>query len=216
MRYTIHEALSKKKLLDKRIYKKINESIFVDAKKNNEDKCNLSSMSEKKFTETAKSNYNSIMQLIKNKTDLKAKIDLSNANTMIEICGEKISVVQAIAMKKDIELKKYLLERLIENKESVREFIDNNNHVTDRKIDNQIQSFLSVQNNADSSDELVNITNKLSDNIRKMEYYSEVDAISINDKIKTLDEEISKFISEIDVKLSISNATTEIELDYDI
>ena len=216
MKCTIHEALGKIKLIDKKIDKKIDKSIFIDAKKNNEDRCRYSNMSVASFEKNAKANFDSIEQLMKNKIELKTKIDLSNAVTMIELNKEKVTIVQAIAMKKDIELKRLLLSKLIIEKERVADFVRNQNSIVDAKAEKQMQAFLSAQGGAEQTDEIVDITSKLSENIRKLESYEEIDAISINNVIEKLDKEISDFEHEIDIKLSISNATTEIELDFDI
>ena len=94
---TVHKALAELKIIDSRIDTAIIAGTFVAVKKNNQDK--ISGKSVEDFKAAAKSDYDRASDLIKRRNTIKRAVTLSNAQTTVEIGGEKMTVVEAIDLK---------------------------------------------------------------------------------------------------------------------
>lgn len=202
---SITKALTELTLLDKRIEKAIDKAEFISIAKNKSDKVNPS-MTKANFQKNATSALQSINALIERRDKIKTLIVQSNADTMVDLCGKKISVAMAIEAKNSIAYKEELLARL---KKCYKE------------ADSQ-KSNKEAANKAEVDKLLLMIfgTNKVSDVERDntTKQYSEshpiitVDPLKIGDKIKEIEEYINNFKKDVDTILQISNCTTYIEL----
>lgn len=206
-RISITEALVELKLYDAKIDKAINNSVFVGAKKKSSDKVGV--MNESNFIAKAAADYQSIMDLKKNKRNLKSAVVQSNANTTVEIGGSVYTVAAAIEYKKDIENDKYLLQVMKEQWNKAVNTVARENLKVEAQVDKMLETFLGKD-----SDKKVNETDlsAISDPYREKNEYELVDPIDLYSKIEKLENLIDTFLAEVDVRLSVSNSVTYIEI----
>ena len=107
----VTKGLNELKLLDSRIHRKIEEGEFVGAAKVSVPNIN-GKMTKEAFKANAKADYQSIVDLIKRRNAIKAAIIQSNAITVVEVAGKRMTVAEAIDKKSAIEYEKTLLEKL--------------------------------------------------------------------------------------------------------
>lgn len=206
----VTQALNELKTLDARLQREINprDNIFVASAKTCETKVNPST-TKQDFIDRAKSTMDSIDALIKRRAAIKAAIIESNANTVIEVCGEKMTVAQAIDLKSSIVYKKMVLSSL---KGQLSNAVANMNRQND-KMEQNIDALITTAFGKDSKqnikeEDYATIANPY----RKANEWSLVDPLHAEDKIKELTEYIEEFESTVDAKLQISNCITTISL----
>ena len=205
---SITEALKELKLYESKITKAIGQNTFVGAKKKSADRVGV--VATDRFCELAKSGYQSINDLIENRDKIKAAIVQSNAITTVEINGVEYTVAQAIEFKNSsIRYKKLLLSALKEQYAEAVEIMTRENVRVDRQVDKMLETFVGKD-----SDKKINETDMaaISEPYRAKNEYEIVDPISIRGEIDRLEAEIDGFEAEVDVKLSISNSITHIEI----
>lgn len=206
-RISITEALLELKLYDGKINKALSSAKFVGAKKRSGDKVGVFTV--KNFEENAKASYQSVSDLIKNRAKLKAAIVQSNAITSVEIAGKKYTVAEAIERKNSIVYDKQFLTILQSQWAKATDDVLKENKKVDAQIDKMLESFLGKDSDKKVSEqELASI----SDPYRAKNEFDLVDPLGLYEKIQSLEEEINAFEAEVDVKLSISNSTTYIEI----
>ena len=209
VKMTMHEALVEVKINSKRILQTIRDAQFCAANKQSATKINGAVIDD--FKAAAKSNYQSICDLIARTNAIKAAISLSNAKTYITVAGKQMSVAEALyALTHGADDKKALLRTLVSQYTSAVEKVESENG---EKLDKKVEAFITASfGNKDktNAEDVV----ALSDKFRESNSYVLVDPIGIKDQIKALQDEIDAFESSVDSALQISNATTEIEFDY--
>ena len=204
---SITEALLELKLYDGKINKALATAKFVGAKKKSADKVGVFTV--KNFEENAKASYQSVSDLIKNRAKLKAAIVQSNAITSVEIAGKKYTVAEAIERKNSIVYDKQFLMVLQSQWVKATDEVLKENKKVDAQIDKMLEGFLGKDSDKKVSEqELASI----SDPYRAKNEFDLVDPLGLYEKIQLLEEEINAFEAEVDVKLSISNSTTYIEI----
>jgi len=193
---TVSEGLAKLKLLDKRIRKAMT-SEYVGYKIGNKVQENFES-------EKAKSNYQSLNDLMKYRSNLKMAINESNLKTKVKVAGKKMTVLEAIEYKTTIQYKKEFLESVRRNYIQVQQKIEYRNEETQERLDSQVKSAFEKA----SKKEIEDFTQTfLKNNSASLE-----DPLKIENLIESLDREIDEFESEVDFVLSTSNATTVIKV----
>src|SRR5690554_4907003 len=100
MEMTITRGLSELKLINDRIQRKINDARFAVGNKNNNKK--IDGMTIEEFNKNAKSQYQSIQDLIERRKKIKSAIVDSNAKTVVTIAGKEMTVASAIERKESI------------------------------------------------------------------------------------------------------------------
>ena len=204
---SITEALLELKLYDGKINKALTSAKFVGAKKKSADKVGVFTV--KNFEENAKASYQSVSDLIRNRAKLKAAIVQSNAITSVEIAGKKYTVAEAIERKNSIVYDKQFLMVLQSQWVKATDDVLKENKKVDAQIDKMLEGFLGKDSDKKVSEqELASI----SDPYRAKNEFDLVDPLNLYEKIQLLEEEINAFEAEVDVKLSISNSTTYIEI----
>jgi len=200
---SITRALSEIKLLNNRISKKISENDFVYfmSKKKN--------INSNLLTSNAKSNYQSIIDLIHRRNKLKSAIILSNSQTKVSLNNNTMTVAEVIEMKNIIPLYKELLQKLKYNRESIMNQVERQNN----SMENDLQKILEINfgksnNLKTNSDDIETI----SKTYRVNNQAEMLDCIDINNKINQLEEIIQLYENESNFVLSESNAITQIEI----
>ena len=203
MEMTIHAALAELKKLDQRINRAIRNGRFVGTikgQKSNEKVQNTVETREE-FKVTAKAAFDSATDLIKRRNEIKKAITLSNATTKTKVGEKEMTVAEAIEMKTSIEYKKDLKRALDIQYSSAIATIERANEKVESNMDRILESM-----GKDANKEFI-------DNYRATYSYSVVDPISIKEKIEELSKEIEDFESNVDIALSVSNATTFITIE---
>ena len=93
---TIHAALSYLKTADKRITKALSTDTYVTYAKVNADK--IGGMSATTAKEDMKSSYQSVTDIMKTVEAIKKAISRANAENTVVVCGEEMTVAEAIYM----------------------------------------------------------------------------------------------------------------------
>ena len=207
---TIHKALCELKTLDARIKKAIEGSVYAFANKHSNTK--VSGLSVSDYCAEIKSAYQSATDLITRRDAIKRAVVLSNATTKVTVGGNEYTIAEAIETKNHgIPFRQTLLNKLRNDSiRAPREADNNNGDVLEMRADEYIRSLYA---NADMKN--------LSDEVKKMradfmasQVMEIVDPIGITAEIERLEAEINAFAVEVDAALSVSNALTEITVEY--
>lgn len=205
---TIHAALSYVKTAQKRIDKALSTNTFATYAKVNADKINGESAT--KVTGDIKSSYQSVCDIIKTVEAIKRAISEANARYTIFVCGEDMSVAEAIYMMNyGIATKRELLETMrrqyVSAKRAVEKF---NGDDLEKRADQFIASIYGNKEKATGNDALV-----AREDFKKKNSYELVDPIGILKEINELEKWIADFEAEVDGAIQVSNATHTIIID---
>lgn len=205
---TIHKGLAELKILESRIEKAIANNRYCIANQVTNNK--IKGVDIKSIKEDIKADYKSVSDLIKRHEAIKRAITLSNANTDINIAEKTYKVAEAIYMKNHgMDFYKSLLVELHKQYTNETSMCDKVNLGLDKQADDY--AVLSLGNKEIASPEDIE---KARRQYIDTHTYVLVDPIQIKEKIESLEEMISKFEAEVDSALSVSNAITEIKVEY--
>lgn len=203
----VTQALNELKTLDARISRAIRNAAFIASAKTSDTKVSIGTTKEN-FIKEAKASYASVEDLIKRRETIKSAVIESNAKTMIDICGEEISVAKAIDMKDSIIYKKQLLAQMVNQRDKAKSNMVSQNITMESKIDQLVSTAFGKESKQ-------NIKPEDYDSIavpyRTSNEYSLVDPLELDKKIEELERYIEDFEANIDSKLQVSNCITYIE-----
>lgn len=205
----VHKALSELKVIDDRIRDAINQN-FVDVKKHSAD--NIRGMSVQQVTEYMISAYQKANDLITRRNAIKRAVVLSNATTKVTIAGKEYTIAEAI------DMKNHGLDGLRELRDRLSLQFRN----CSMKADRDNEQLENIRADAYIKDTFGNTDmSKAGDDAKKArkdfvtaQTVELVDPLGVLKKIEELDERINAFMVEVDSALSVSNATTEITIEY--
>lgn len=205
---SITQALNELKLYDSKINKSLNTAFVGTAKKSS---AKINAVDKDDFAKRAKSDYQSIVDLISNRNKLKSAIVKSNADTIVEINGKKMSRAEAIERKTSIIYDRSLLTTLQSQYVSATSKMNEEN----RKVDTAVQMLLNSLVGKDSNKAITEESqNAIEKPYRENNEFELVDPLNIYEKVQMLQDDISGFEANVDTVLAISNATTFVELDF--
>lgn len=206
---TIHKALCELKILDSRINNAISSARFCLANKHSNEKVNGVTVEE--YQETMKASYNKASDLIRRREAIKRAVVLSNAKTIVKIGGKEYTVAEAIEMNNHgIDLKLQLKNAMKKQYDSAMTTIISKNSVVDDKATEYVVGLFG-QNESKTANEEYEKARKSYIEANTMEL---IDPVNILEKIEALEVEIADFTTEVDSALSVSNALTEITVEY--
>lgn len=206
----IHKALCEIKTLTDRIESKIREAGFITAIKSSDGKVKGTKANDWKKNE--KDLLDSIRTLINRKKAIKRAINQSNAQTKVTVAGVEYTVAEAIYMKNEgIAEEQELVQKLKDNYKAAVDLMTRKNEEADRRAEEFAKN---VSGSKDKDQSNSSEIEKVRKSFYDSQVYEIVDAVNTLDTIKQLEEEINAFISEIDSALSVSNATTIIQIEY--
>lgn len=215
---TIHRAMVERKTIDARIAKAIQNAAFCTAAKVNSKK--LFGQPVEQFAESAKSDYDSISTLIARRNAINAAIPVSNAITKVTVGDKEMTVAEAISFKQNAIpiLQKFLFEMNQQYTDSVAE-VEKNNATLDKRADAHISAIYGGDKGVKAADpDEINKTRQTYIDANTFELIDGLkDSKGKNDiesRIKALQDEIETFRNELDAALSVSNATTTIDIHY--
>lgn len=198
---TITQALSKVKLLEARLEKKLENSNFVAVQHGSKLRRPYASYKVEDFCNNAKAEMQSIEDLFEQLFTLRSKIAQSNATTKITIGGREMTVQDAIILKRLGDFRKKRLWALKCSLTSARESLDEANTENNNAIERMV-SQSSDKNSQKEASDYINLTRAT----------SLVDPCEIQKKIDELEQFVAEFDDNIDFALSESNSTTRITI----
>lgn len=202
---TITEGLVELKTLDARIQKEISSNVFIASHLKGKSPNGFSSVDV--FNAKVKSTLQSIKDLIARRNKIKSAIVNSNAVTKVTIGSKTYTVAEAIERKQSVALEVQLLSTLMNQFNSCYSQVERSNNQAQERLDKQIET--SLGKDAKSNPEDIKTISEIFWNKNDTIV---ADPIGIREAAETLAKEIDSFRSEVDVRLSISNSTTMIEV----
>ena len=122
-----------------------------------------------------------------------------------------MTVAEAIERKTSIQYDELLLDKMKNQYVAATSIVERENNRVDAQLDELIATLVGKDSQKKlSEDDQRNVEIPY----RKANEYELVDPLNLNDKIKKLEAEIDDFKSNVDTALSISNATTFVEVDF--
>ena len=204
---TVHEALAELKTLDKRIGKKIKDTLFVGYHRITQENVGVTPVKE--FEAMNRDQYKSIDDLIKRRNALKRAVVLSNATTKVEVGGTTYTVAEAIDMKNNgmDNYEKLLVEISMQYNPAVSSCRIAN----EKLVENATHSLQQIQGSGEmKADE----ASKFIEEFTHTQRLDIVSGINCPEIMAELEEKIATFEAKIDSALSVSNAITTIEFEY--
>lgn len=208
MKMTVLEALSKIKVLNKRVDSAIREVNLVTTVKKNETKINGKDRAD--YEKEMVGSYQKAVDLINQINAIKAAINKYNAETMITIGGKQMSIAEAIYMKQ------YGLKNLKELHSRLRDQYTNAMfRLTDengRQLEQKVDKYRSSLTGADGK--LSPEAQGMIDQWRDVNTTVLVDPSNIFAKIAELEKQIDDLESGVDSAIQVANATHVIEITF--
>lgn len=205
----VTKGLNELKLLDSRINRKIEEGEFIAAAKLSVQNVN-GKITKEAYKANAKADYQSIVDLIKRRNNIKSAIIQSNAVTKVDIAGKIMTVAEAIDKKSSIEYEISLLEKLTMQYKTSSDIIIKENE----KVDYSIEQLLNTAYGKEGKEKITQASyDAIAEPYRKANEYGLVDALDGEKLIKEMKDKIERFLSEVDTALQISNSTTVINIE---
>jgi len=197
MEISITRALAQIKLIEKKVYRKIGTTKYMDyTQGSNEEPV--------RGAGDISAQIQSINDLISRRSKLKSLIIASNGTTMLTIGHETMTVAAAIEKKSSIELQKELLLAMQSDVGQITHKVEEINNKARYQADNIFKDKASEDNLEEF------IANYLA--ISGAQIIND-DNFSIQETIENLSEYIETFENEVDLCLSESNSVTTIEIE---
>lgn len=209
MDMTITRALQEIKLLSDRIERKICETYFIAANKENAKKVNTVYTKEQ-FVENAKSGFQSIQDLIERRKKIKSAIVASNAITDVVINGKIMKVSDAIERKSSISFEKDWLREMERQYNSAVAKVNVENEKVKQKLDEFLVASLGKEGKSKASEEEIKA---ISDGYISQWKFELINPLELQRIISDMKDDIENFEAEADLSLSEINAITKIVID---
>ena len=210
------QALDERDLLVKKINDKIEKIRLVDVKKRNEETTADSRISVEEFRKNAESAYQQITDLIERYQRLDAAIIASNAATWIETCYGKYTVAGAIALRNRLKgegiysdeasFENSIVEQFQKQYQNAVQTADVKNRIIERQAEDMRMSILGKDSKTKEQKPLDVVDAYVKENTTEI-----VDPLGAEKKIQELHEKTETWLSELNTRIKVSNATTFIE-----
>jgi len=200
---SITRSLVELKTIDGRITKIIDGGVFMAYK----TKYKNTRYNEEDFKKSATADYQSLTDLIKRRDQIKNAIVLSNATTLVEIAGIKMTVSQAIEFKNTIAYKSALLATLKHQRQMVIIEVDAHRQKVQNKVDENVRIICGKDAKPDAA-----TLKMVTDAITAGDPIEVYDPFNLDKVIESLEREIEDFRANVDFVLSESNAITLINI----
>lgn len=204
---TITRALTELKLLDKKIKKEIDEFKPVGLTQSRKNLVIGTNETKEDFSNKAKSQLQSIQDLIKRRADIKSAIIKSNGETVVKINGKSMLVAEAIDRKNSIQYEERLQTKLNTEGGNVVGAREQHNLKLQKQVEEMLLNNYGKDRKANADD-----YDSISKPFLEANELKIVDPIECDKVNKELFDEITKFTSEVDFALSESNAKTKIDI----
>lgn len=208
---SVHKALCELKVLGDRIDKEIDLLHFLILNKHGNQKIN--GVPVKDYIEDVRANYKSVMTLINRRNAIKGAIINSNAVTKVTIGGKEYTVAEAIDMKANgmSNLRKVLGNLELQWNRALSMAERENGEKLDARADAYVKSLYEGSDMKNLSDDI----QKVRETFVASQTVDIIDPIGAQDVMRKLKDEIDAFMADVDSALSVSNALTNIEIEYE-
>lgn len=207
---TIHKALAELKILDGRINKEIQNGLYCAANKHSNAKINGIPIED--FKKAVQGTYDKVTDIINRRKSIKKAVVLSNAKTTVKITDAEYTVAEAIEMKNHgIEFEALLINTMDRQYQQAQAEVNrqNGNNLEERS-DQYVTAIYGQKEGGTSSADI----EKVRKDFLEANSYEIIDPINVPEKVETLRQKIDAFMAEVDSALSVSNALTEITIEY--
>lgn len=206
---TLTEALREIKTLDSRIQKASSETMIACTKVDGGVVVHpRTTMPKTEMGEYISSAYQSVNDLIEYRAKLKSALIEANSTITVTINNKEMTIASAIEQKNSIGLKENLLRNLSMQYTNAVRVVDQAEEAINAKFDSAVDNMLGGKESKSKDDDFSVIRTQFEKQL-KLELINPID---IEGKIKSLQDDIQKFLDEVDVALSIANATNHIEV----
>jgi hypothetical protein len=202
---TITEALCTLKNINARIQKETSTAQFLACYQIGKAPNGFKTVDE--FVAKATATYQSINALIERRNGIKAAIVASNATKMVQIAGREYTVAEAIERKNSIELQKNLLQVIVRQVQGEFQNLERGTNQVQQRLDQLIEQNLGKDAKTNPED-----VKAITDAFLARNEVKIADPLNAKTVIETLSNDINDFLTNVDVQLSVSNATTLIEV----
>ena len=206
MTVSVSRALIELKTLDGRIEKAVNAVNGVAPKRGGQMPTGCGT--EEEFTKEQKALLQSAHDLITRRRKLKAAVVRSNADTTVEVAGEKMTVAEAIERKQSIGYEKTLLSRLKAEYARCKQFVDQQNQQTHEQLLKLLEATYGKEGATVTGSDYDAVA------VPFLARYESVliDPLNVKKRVEELEASIDDFEQGVDIALTESNARTEIEV----
>lgn len=205
---SVHEGLAKLKLYDQKIQKMTQQVPPMVAVIKNKDIV-INGKSKDTFKNEASAFLASFESLIENKSRLKSEIVRSNATTTVVINGVTYTIAEAIERKGIMNM----MSNLINNLTYQMNNATNTFNSLSSRFQNDFEKFLSNLGGDASKrkPEEVEVFRKTFEETNGVMLY---DPLKLTDKVNGYTDDYERFMTEVDFRLSESNALTKITVNF--
>lgn len=210
---SVTRALASISKIEDKINKRICNLDCIKIAKGTENNCKIPGYigSIEDFEKSVINDYKGLQDLLAVRDELKAKIVKSNAETIVKIGHVSMTVAEAIERKRTICFKQALLNKLCAQHTSAQLLLAKEEKSLEDKLENARAPYIQ-RDKAPDAEQIKTVEAP----IRMMNTPSVVDPLELASKIRSLEEEIEDFLSNVDFALSESNAKTEIEIEHSL
>ncbi len=207
---TVHKALAELKVIGDRINNSIQSGTYCKTNKHSNEKINGVSVDE--FKKQIQGTWDKVNDLIRRRNAIKKAVVFSNATTKVKIGELEMTVAEAIEMKNNgMDYKKILFNQINSQYANSIVLMDRENGETlTQKAENYVTGLFGSKEGKSNTDEMEKVRKEyIVNNTIEL-----VDPLKVKERLEELEKEISEFESEVDAALSVSNAITEIKIEY--
>ncbi len=206
----VHKALAELKVLDSRIMNNISNSTFCATNKHSNKKIEGHTVED--YAELIKIDYQKITDLIRRRAAIKRAVVLSNAKTEVEIAGIKYTVAEAIEMKNHgMDFEKELLQEItLQYARCKTDLLNRNGDKLTDKAEQYVTGLFGAKEGKTVTEDFQKAMNDYIEN-NKFDF---IDPINVAGQMECIKSFVDSFTSEVDAALSVSNAITEITVEY--
>lgn len=206
----VHQALAELKMMDKRIEKAIQTPTWVTTNKHSNGKIDGVAVGE--WVADVKSKYQKVLDLIRRRDAIKRAVVNSNAVTKVLIAGVEYTVAEAIDKKNHgTQFLSMLSRRMAHDHTQAKLLADRENG---SRLEDRADVFVrSLIGNTDTKGMTEEIKARREDFIAA-QTLDIVDPVGALKEIERLEEGVSSFLTNVDAALSVSNAITQIVVEY--
>lgn len=207
---TVHKALAELKLLDSRIEKAIAEGVYCVANKHSNNKIGGVPLDD--YIKIMQGGYDKATDLINRRKAIKRAVVLSNAVTKVSVAGDEYTVAEAIEMKNHgVEFDKLLMNTMnIQYRNAQMQIKQENGKDLEQRAEQYVTAIYGQKEGKTNTADI----EKVKADFLKSNQYELADPLRVLDKIEDLEKKINDFMAEVDSALSVSNALTEITIEY--
>lgn len=207
---TVHEALSEIKVASKRVTAILLDMNVVTANRKNATKIN--GIEPEKFNAQAKADFQSVTDLWKRLTAMKAAIATYNASQKITVGNKEYTIAEAIYMKEyGMPLKQTIVNTL--NKQYQRAVDKVTTENSDSRLGATAERLATASFGSKDKADAVEMERFIT-TYKENNQYILIDPVNVKAVITDLQSEIDTFEAKVDSAIQIANATNTITIEY--